>query len=82
MINLLSFHKETGEKTNYSFRSPITKLYYYIVMIGAGGTGGYAVQRISKMMNAFSSVNSFLLIADPDTVEERNCAPRLCKLVV
>jgi hypothetical protein len=72
MLNLLSFHKKEDEKLKYSFRYPISKISYYIVLIGCGGTGGYAVQRISKMMSAFNSVKSFLLIADPDTVEEKN----------
>lgn len=77
MIDLLSFHKEREYKT---FNPPISKLYYYIVLIGAGGTGGYAVQRITKMMSAFSGVKSSLLIVDPDTVEEKNRAPRLRQL--
>ncbi|AYB48000.1 MULTISPECIES: ThiF family adenylyltransferase [Paenibacillus] len=47
-------------------------LYYYIVLIGAGGNGGYTVQRLTKMMSAFSEVSSFLMIADPDTVEQKN----------
>lgn len=81
MLNILDYHKTADDERKYSFRSPISKLFYYIVMIGAGGTGGYAVQRISKMMSAFSSTESFLLIADPDTVEERNCAPRLRQLL-
>lgn len=46
-------------------------LYYYIVLIGAGGNGGYTVQRLTKMMSAFSEVSSFLMIADPDTVEQK-----------
>lgn len=71
MIDLLSYHKKKGDE-EASFRNPISKLYYYIVMIGAGGTGGYTIQRLSKMMNAFDSVKSFLLIADPDSVEEKN----------
>ncbi|MDH6674997.1 hypothetical protein M2277_005696 [Paenibacillus sp. LBL] len=71
MIDLLTYHKKKGDEVA-SFRYPISKLYYYIVMIGAGGTGGYTIQRLSKMMNAFDSVKSFLLIADPDSVEEKN----------
>lgn len=47
-------------------------LYYYIVLIGAGGNGGYTVQRLTKMMSAFSEVGTFLMIADPDTVEQKN----------
>lgn len=71
MIDLLSYHKKRGDE-KASFRNSISKLYYYIVMIGAGGTGGYTIQRLSKMMNAFESVKSFLLIADPDSVEKKN----------
>jgi hypothetical protein len=70
MIKLLDFHKKTAD--SFQRQSEISKLYYYIVLIGAGGNGGYAVQRITKMMNAFENVRSFLLIADPDTVEEKN----------
>lgn len=69
MINLLDYHKD--EKLSYGQKG-ISKFLYYVVLIGAGGNGGYATQRISKMMNAFSSVQSFLLIADPDTVELKN----------
>lgn len=29
-------------------------------------------KRITKIMSAFSKVNSFLLIAEPDSVEEKN----------
>ncbi|MDN4067654.1 ThiF family adenylyltransferase [Paenibacillus vini] len=72
MLSLLSYFKDDEEGTGYRQHGPITRIYYYIVIIGAGGTGGYAIQRITKMMSAFSNVNSFLLIADPDTVEEKN----------
>ncbi|MEB9892799.1 hypothetical protein P4K96_04215 [Bacillus cereus] len=81
MLDLLSFHKTDSEETEFSLCFPISNLYFYIVMVGAGGTGGYAVQRISKMMSAFNNVNSFLLLADPDTVEEKNCAPRSRQLL-
>ncbi|MEV2911387.1 ThiF family adenylyltransferase [Paenibacillus larvae] len=60
MLNLLSFHEKN------------TKFFYYIVLIGAGGTGGYAVQRITKMMNAFNNVRTYLMIADPDVIEKKN----------
>ncbi|WP_051051787.1 ubiquitin-activating E1 family protein [Paenibacillus sonchi] len=60
MIQLSNFHPE------------YTKIMYYIVLIGSGGTGGYAVQRITKQMSAFSDVRSYLMLADPDVIEERN----------
>ncbi|MFC5402379.1 ThiF family adenylyltransferase [Cohnella soli] len=67
MIKLLDFHQE-GVK----YQSPVNRIFYYIVMIGCGGNGGYAVQRITKMLHAFGNVGSFLMLADPDTVEEKN----------
>lgn len=67
MIKLLGFHQE-----NQGRRGSAKSLFYYIVMIGCGGNGGYSVQRISKMLYAFENVNSFLMLADPDTVEEKN----------
>ncbi|WP_336775335.1 ThiF family adenylyltransferase [Paenibacillus sp. MMO-58] len=57
MINLLKYHKQ---------------ILYYIVMVGCGGNGGYAVQRITKMMHAFTHVPSYLMLADPDQIEEKN----------
>lgn len=48
------------------------KILYYVVMLGVGGTGGYAVQRLTKQMSVFNKVRSFLMLADPDIVEERN----------
>lgn len=69
MIRLFDFHEK--EKSQYNLPS-ISRMMYYIVIVGSGGTGGYAVQRITKIMSAFSKVNSYLLIADPDAVEEKN----------
>lgn len=69
MIKLLDFHQDPPR--NYG-QSRVSKLLYYIVMIGCGGNGGYAVQRITKMLYAFNNVHSFLMLADPDTVEEKN----------
>lgn len=54
------------------FHSKHTKVLYYIVLVGTGGSGGYAVQRIAKQMNAFKNVTSYLMLADPDVIEERN----------
>ncbi|OME69181.1 hypothetical protein BK120_33915 [Paenibacillus sp. FSL A5-0031] len=70
MINILGYHDKDSVKS-YG-ETKISKIYYYIVMIGCGGNGGYAVQRIAKMMSAFTGVSSFLMLADPDTVEEKN----------
>ncbi|MFD2614616.1 ThiF family adenylyltransferase [Paenibacillus gansuensis] len=69
MIKLLDFHQDPPR--NYG-KSRVSKFLYYIVMIGCGGNGGYAVQRITKMLYAFNNVRSFLMLADPDTVEEKN----------
>jgi hypothetical protein len=69
MIKLLSYHKEKPMRYG---QSSISKLLYYIVLVGCGGNGGYAVQRITKMLYAFNNVHSFLMLADPDTVEEKN----------
>ncbi|CAM4042447.1 ThiF family adenylyltransferase [Paenibacillus alkaliterrae] len=70
MVNILGYHENDPVKS-YG-ESKISSIFYYIVMVGCGGNGGYAVQRIAKMMNAFSGVSSFLMLADPDTVEEKN----------
>ncbi|MGO4695430.1 ThiF family adenylyltransferase [Paenibacillus sp. 2TAB26] len=70
MINILGYHDK--DPVQAYGESKISKIYYYIVMIGCGGNGGYAVQRIAKMMSAFTGVSSFLMLADPDTVEEKN----------
>lgn len=67
MINLLSFHQAAPRRQGARKR-----LLYYIVMVGCGGNGGYAVQRITKMLHAFGNVRSFLMLADPDTIEEKN----------
>jgi hypothetical protein len=69
MIQLLNYHKEQPTRNGHS---GISNFLYYIVLVGCGGNGGYAVQRISKMLYAFSNVRSFLMLADPDTVEEKN----------
>ncbi|QHW35574.1 dinucleotide-utilizing protein (plasmid) [Paenibacillus rhizovicinus] len=68
MIKLLDFHKESRK----IYGGSMNRIFYYIVMIGCGGNGGYAVQRITKMLYAFEHVKSFLMLADPDTVEEKN----------
>lgn len=69
MIKLLDFHQDPPR--NYG-QSRISKFLYYVVLIGCGGNGGYAVQRITKMLYAFNNVRSFFMLADPDTVEEKN----------
>ncbi|GKS12881.1 hypothetical protein YDYSY3_38810 [Paenibacillus chitinolyticus] len=71
MLNLIDIHNQPDKNGTKPSRT-ITSFYYYIVMLGAGGTGGYTVQRLTKMMSAFSQISSFLLIADPDTIEEKN----------
>ncbi len=67
MINLLNYHKNLPIKDGGA-----SKFFYYIVLVGCGGNGGYAVQRLTKMIYAFSNIPSFLLLADPDTIEEKN----------
>ncbi len=68
MIKLLDYHKKENSKAGPS----ITKILYFIVLVGCGGNGAYSVQRITKMINAFSDARSFLMLADPDTIEEKN----------
>lgn len=70
MLDVLSYH-ENDHKKRYLL-TEIENVFYYIVMIGCGGNGGYATQRITKMMSAFSNVSSFLMLADPDIVEDKN----------
>lgn len=69
MLKLLDFHNH--DQRSYGEKK-IHKFMYYIVMVGCGGNGGYAVQRLTKMLFAFSEVKSFLMLADPDKVEEKN----------
>ncbi|MBR8660664.1 ThiF family adenylyltransferase [Brevibacillus sp. NL20B1] len=52
------------------------KIFYYIVQIGAGANGGYILQQCAQMMNIFK-VQGFYLVADPDTVEQKNLANQL-----
>ncbi|WP_054943684.1 ThiF family adenylyltransferase [Paenibacillus ihuae] len=68
MIKLSDYHtKSSGYGT-----PKVSNILYYCVLLGCGGNGGYAVQRITKMLYAFNNVRSFLMLADPDTVEEKN----------
>lgn len=66
MINLLDFYSDQKYPS-------ISSLHLNMVLVGAGGTGGLLVQRLTKMMYAFQEkVNSSLLLADPDKVESKN----------
>lgn len=68
MIKLLDYHSKSS-----SYRTPaVSNILYYCVLLGCGGNGGYAVQRITKMLYAFNDVRSFFMLADPDTVEKKN----------
>lgn len=64
MINLIDAYKET----NIGVKS----IFYNIVMIGCGGNGGYTVQRLTKMMSAFTDVSASLMLSDPDIIEKKN----------
>lgn len=50
--------------------------YPYILQIGAGGTGGYLVQHIAQMLST-SKVEATYIIADPDTIENKNLGNQL-----
>jgi hypothetical protein len=52
------------------------KIFYYIVQIGAGANGGYILQQCAQMMRIFK-VQGFYLVADPDTVEQKNLSNQL-----
>jgi hypothetical protein len=42
----------------------------HIVLVGAGGNGGLILQHIAQMMSIFQ-LDGEIVVADPDTVEEK-----------
>ena len=52
-------------------------LFTHIVLVGAGGNGGYVIQQVAQMLNVFD-VFGKLVIADFDHFEEKNLANQLC----
>jgi hypothetical protein len=53
-----------------------TRIFPYIVHIGAGANGGYILQQTAQMMNIFG-VKGFYLVADPDRIESKNLKNQL-----
>ncbi|WP_249931629.1 ThiF family adenylyltransferase [Rossellomorea marisflavi] len=52
------------------------KLFPLTVLVGTGGTGSALVQQIAQMYQEFDD-KGFLLLADPDTIEEKNIKNQL-----
>jgi hypothetical protein len=46
------------------------KIVPHIVLVGAGGNGGLILQHIAQMMSIFQ-LDGEIVVADPDTVEEK-----------
>lgn len=53
------------------------RLFTHIVLVGAGGNGGYVIQQVAQMLNIFD-VWGKMVIADYDHYEEKNLANQLC----
>ncbi|MFB5268127.1 ThiF family adenylyltransferase [Paenibacillus enshidis] len=64
-MNLLSLYKG-------SYTTKYKSVLYNIIILGCGGTGGYLVQRLSKMLYAFGETRYICTLVDPDTVEKGN----------
>lgn len=45
-------------------------IYYHIVIIGAGGTGGLVIQQLAQMFSMFGILGK-IVIAEPDLFEEK-----------
>ncbi|AJI08483.1 ThiF family adenylyltransferase [Bacillus cereus group sp. MYBK59-1] len=52
------------------------KIVPHIVLVGAGGNGGLILQHIAQMMSIFQ-LDGEIVVADPDTVEEKNLGNQL-----
>jgi hypothetical protein len=52
------------------------KIVPHIVLVGAGGNGGLILQHIAQMMSIFQ-LDGEIVVADPDTVEEKKCAHKV-----
>lgn len=52
-------------------------IYYHIVIIGAGGTGGLVIQQLAQMFSMFG-IWGKIVIAEPDLYEEKNLRNQLC----
>lgn len=50
------------------------KLYFKLICIGAGGTGGYFLKEFSRYLNGYMGNIKKLVLVDGDTVEEHNLA--------
>ncbi|MCM3358016.1 ThiF family adenylyltransferase [Psychrobacillus sp. MER TA 171] len=60
-------------KSNYT---PYKGVFYNILQIGSGGTGGYLAQHISQLIGVSKSQAKYV-IADPDIIEEKNLGNQL-----
>ncbi|MGO5011434.1 ThiF family adenylyltransferase [Niallia sp. Sow4_A1] len=58
-------------------RSYQSEVYYQILVIGAGGTGGIVIQQLCQMLSMFE-ISAKLIIAEPDIYEEKNRNNQLC----
>ncbi|NRG33221.1 ThiF family adenylyltransferase [Niallia circulans] len=58
-------------------RSYQSEIYYQILVIGAGGTGGIVIQQLCQMLSMFE-ISAKLIIAEPDIYEEKNRNNQLC----
>jgi hypothetical protein len=67
MIDLLK--KEHGQKGR-------KRLFPMTVVCGTGGTGSNLIQQLAQMFQAYRN-DGFLLLADPDGIEEKNMANQL-----
>lgn len=64
MIKLLSLYNNRYNQ----FQSVL----FNIVLLGCGGTGGYLVQRLSKILYGFKDTGYICTLVDPDIVQEGN----------
>jgi hypothetical protein len=67
MIDLLK--REHGQKER-------KKLFPLAVIVGAGGTGSNLIQQFAQMYQSYRN-DGFLLLADPDGIEEKNMTNQL-----
>ncbi|MDQ0273507.1 ThiF family adenylyltransferase [Cytobacillus purgationiresistens] len=67
-INILE--KQSRSENEYN------GLYPFILQLGVGGTGSYLVQHIAQLLGT-SKKRAAYVIADPDTIEEKNLGNQL-----
>lgn len=59
--------------TNINRKSHLAPQFRRLIIVGTGGTGSYLAQGVAKMIGGYRLPLEVLLV-DPDTVEEKNCA--------